>query len=59
MLLELLMGASVLEGPLVLGVDETLERRRGKKITAKVIYRNPVRSIYEHFVKTSASGGCV
>ena len=37
-----------------MGVDETLERRRGKKITAKGIYRDPVRSSREHFVKTSA-----
>ena len=27
-----------------MGVDETLERRRGKKISAKGIYRDPVRS---------------
>ncbi len=39
----------------MLGVDETLERRRGKKIPAKGIYRDdPVRSSREHFVKTSA-----
>jgi hypothetical protein len=38
---------------LVLGVDETLERRRGKRITAKGIYRDPVRSSHLHFVKTS------
>ena len=30
-LLGLLVEAFVLEGPLVLGIDETLERRRGKK----------------------------
>jgi hypothetical protein len=42
------------EGPLVVGVDETLERRRGKKIVAKGIYRDPVRSSHSHFVKTSA-----
>jgi hypothetical protein len=42
------------EGPLVVGIDETLERRRGKKITAKGIYRDPVRSSHSHFVKTSA-----
>jgi hypothetical protein len=42
------------EGPLVLGIDETLERRRSKKITAKGIYRDPVRSSHSHFVKTSA-----
>jgi hypothetical protein len=53
-LLGLLVEAFVAEGPLVLGVDETLERRRGKKISAKGIYRDPVRSSREHFVKTSA-----
>ena len=42
------------EGPLVVGVDETLERRQGKKIAAKGIYRDPVRSSHSHFVKTSA-----
>jgi hypothetical protein len=46
--------AFVPEGPLVVGVDETLERRRGKKIMAKGIYRDPVRSSHSHFVKTSA-----
>jgi hypothetical protein len=39
--------------PLVIGVDETLERRWGKKITAKGIYRDPVRSTHERFVKAS------
>src|SRR5215216_2365833 len=34
-LLALLVEAFVPEGPLVLGIDETLERRRGKKIAAK------------------------
>src|SRR3954447_22826162 len=52
-LLGLLVTAFVAEGPLVLGVDETLERRRGKKISAKGVYREPVRSSREHFVKTS------
>jgi hypothetical protein len=53
-LLELLVEAFVPDGPLVLGVDETLERRRGKKIAAKGIYRDPVRSSHAHFVKTNA-----
>ena len=53
-LLGLLVEAFVPEGPLVLGIDETLERRRGKNICAKGIYRDPVRSSHEHFVKTSA-----
>jgi DDE superfamily endonuclease len=54
-LLELLVEAFVPEGgPLVVGVDETLERRQGKKIAAKGIYRDPVRSPHGHFVKASA-----
>ncbi len=53
-LLGLLVEAFVPDGPLVVGVDETLERRQGKRITAKGIYRDPVRSSHSHFVKTSA-----
>ena len=53
-LLGLLVEAFVPDGPLVVGVDETLERRQGKKIAAKGIYRDPVRSSHTHFVKTSA-----
>jgi hypothetical protein len=52
-LLGLLVEALVPDGPLVLGVDETLERRRGKKIAAKGIYRDPLLSTRERFVKTS------
>src|SRR5258708_25096733 len=40
-------------GPLVFGIDETIERRRGEKIAAKGIYRDPVRSSKSHFVKAS------
>lgn len=40
-------------GPLVLGIDDTIERRRGKRIAAKGIYRDPVRSSHGHFVKAS------
>ena len=39
--------------PVVIGMDETIERRRGAKIAAKGIYRDPVRSSKSHFVKTS------
>ena len=53
-LLGLLVETFVPEGPLVVGIDQTLERRRGKKIAAKGIYRDPVRSSHSHFVKTSA-----
>jgi len=53
-LLELLVEAFVPEGgPLVVGIDETLERRWGKKIAAKGVYRDPVRSTDEQFVKSS------
>ena len=38
-------------GPLVVGIDETIERRRGKRIIAAGIYRDPVRSSRSHFVK--------
>jgi hypothetical protein len=53
-LLRLLVEMFVPEGePLVVGVDETLERRWGKKISAKGVYRDPVRSTHENFVKAS------
>jgi hypothetical protein len=53
-LFGLLVEALVPDGPLVVGVDETLERRKGPKIRAKGIYRDPVRSSHSHFVKASA-----
>jgi hypothetical protein len=37
----------------VLGIDDTIERRRGKRISAKGIYRDPVRSSKGHLVKAS------
>jgi hypothetical protein len=41
-LVDLLVGAFVSEvAPLVVGVDETLERRQGKRIALKEIYRDP------------------
>lgn len=52
-LLGLLLSAFDVGGPLVFGVDETLERRWGKKIKAKGIYRDAVRSSHGHFVKCS------
>jgi DDE superfamily endonuclease len=52
-LLSLLVAAFVPTGPLLLGIDETIERRRGKRIAAKGIYRDPVRSSHQHFVKAS------
>jgi hypothetical protein len=52
-LLSLLVAAFVPTGPLLVGIDETIERRRGKRIAAKGIYRDPVRSSHAHFVKAS------
>lgn len=53
-LLRLLVAAFVDQGePLVLGIDETIERRRGKKIAAAGVYRDPVRSSHSHFVKVN------
>ncbi len=53
-LLGLLLRAFVAaDAPVVVGIDETIERRRGAKIAAKGIYRDPVRTSKEHFVKTS------
>jgi hypothetical protein len=53
LLLGLLIAVLVPSGPVVLGIDDTIERRRGKRITAKGIYRDPVRSSKGHFVKAS------
>jgi hypothetical protein len=53
-LLGMLVKTFVPNGPLVIGVDETLERRWGKKIAAKGVYRDPLRSTQERFVKSSA-----
>jgi hypothetical protein len=39
--------------PVILGIDETIERRRGRKIAARDVYRDPVRSSKEFFVKTN------
>ena len=53
-LLRLLVETFVPEGdPLVVGIDETLERRYGKKISARGVYRDPVRSTHDTFVKSS------
>ena len=41
------------DAPVVLGLDEHIERRRGDKIAARGIYRDPVRSSKAFFVKTS------
>ena len=53
LLLLLLVRAFAPVGPLVVGIDDTIERRRGKRIRAKGIYRDSVRSSHSHFVKAS------
>jgi hypothetical protein len=52
-LLRALIDAFVPDGPLLMALDDTIERRRGAKIAAKGIYRDPVRSSHRHFVKAS------
>jgi hypothetical protein len=43
----------------VVGIDETLERRYGRKISARGVYRDPVRSTHETFVKSTGLRGSV
>ena len=52
-LLLLLVAAFVPKGPVVVGIDDTIERRWGAKIRARGIHRDPVRSSHGHFVKAS------
>lgn len=53
MLLGQLLSCFLADGPLVVGIDETLERRWGGKIKKRGIYRDAVRSSASHFVKSS------
>jgi hypothetical protein len=53
LLLAWLVKTFVPRGRIFLGLDDTIERRRGAKIKAKGIYRDPVRSSQSHFVKAS------
>jgi hypothetical protein len=50
-LLRVLIEAFAPDGPVVIGVDDTIERRRGAKIRETGIYRDPVRSSRGFFVK--------
>jgi DDE superfamily endonuclease len=52
-LLGLLVRTFAPSGPILVGLDDTIERRWGKNIQARGIYRDPVRSSRSHFVKTS------
>jgi hypothetical protein len=52
-LLGILVHTFAAAGTIVLGLDETIERRWGSQIKARGIYRDPVRSSRSHFVKAS------
>jgi DDE superfamily endonuclease len=52
-LLSMLVGLLSPELGIVIGIDETLERRWGKKIWGLGIYRDAVKSSHKHKVKSS------
>jgi len=53
-LLRLLVASFLdVDATVVIGIDDTIERRWGHKISARGIDRDPVRSFKGHFVKTS------
>ena len=52
-LLRLLVETFVPSGPVLLGVDETIERRWGAKMATRGSDRDPVRSSHSHVVKAS------
>ncbi len=52
-LLRVLVQTFAACGPIVVGLDDTIERRWGAQIKARGIYRDPVRSSHSHIVKAS------
>jgi DDE superfamily endonuclease len=52
-LLLLLVATFASRGAVVVALDDTLERRWGRRIRVRGIYRDPVRSSHGHFVKAS------
>lgn len=52
-LLMHLIGTFAPSGVVVMGIDDTIERRQGNRITAKGIYRDAVRSSDSQVVKVS------
>jgi hypothetical protein len=52
-LLTVLVAAFIPAGPVIIGLDDALERRWGARIKARGIYPNPVRSSQSLFVKAS------
>ena len=57
LLLGLLVAAVVPTGRLVMGLDDPMERRRGEKMIAHGISRDPGRSSRSHFVKARGLRG--
>ena len=51
-LMGFLVNTFLITGPVVIGIDETIERRRGQQITAKGIYRDPARSSKKSFCQS-------
>lgn len=52
-LLQVLVRTFAASGPVIIGIDDTIERRWGAQIKARGIYRDPVRSSHSHTVKAS------
>jgi hypothetical protein len=50
-LLGLIVAALPRDWPIALAADDTIERRRGRRIRARGCYRDPVRSSRKHVVK--------
>ena len=50
-LLGLLVALVPVHWPIIIGVDDTIERRKGKKIKAKGCYRDPVNSTEKHVIR--------
>jgi hypothetical protein len=58
MLLQVLVRVFVSgDAPIVVGIDETIERRRGAEIAAKGIFRNPVHSSKDFLSKRAVYAG--
>src|SRR5215831_5429717 len=53
LLLRCLVAVFSPSGVVVVGLDDTIERRRGEQSKATGIYRDPVRSSHAHLVKVS------
>ena len=51
--LRLLVAVFIPQGVVVVGLDDTIERRRGEQSQAKGLYRDPVRSSQAYFVTVS------